>query len=53
MFNGVTTGNAAFAESDLDNMLEDYCKMSIEEQDALIIDYHLGDYAENLQSSVR
>jgi len=48
MFAGVTTGNAAFAESDLDNILEDYCKMSIEEQDAIIIDYDLGDYAEKL-----
>lgn len=49
MFTGVTAGNAAFAESDeLDDVLERYCEMTIEEQSDIISKYELDEYAEKL-----
>jgi hypothetical protein len=49
MFTGVTAGNAAFAESDdIDEILEEFCEMTIDEQSAIIADYALEEYAEDL-----
>jgi hypothetical protein len=49
MFTGVTTGNAAFAESnDLDDILEAFCEMTTEERSDIIAKYDLDEYAEKL-----
>ena len=49
MFTGVTAGNAAFAESDeLDDILEKYCEMTIEERSDILSKYELNEYAEKL-----
>ena len=49
MFTGVTAGNAAFAESDdIDDILEDFCDMTLEEQGDVLSEYDLDDYAEKL-----
>ncbi|MEX0862027.1 ABC transporter substrate-binding protein [Nitrosopumilus sp.] len=49
MFTGVTAGNAAFAESDdLDDILETFCEMTIEERSDIIAKFGLDDYAEKL-----
>jgi len=49
MFTGVTAGNAAFADSDeLDDVLEEFCEMTIDEQNAIIAEYALDEYAEDL-----
>lgn len=49
MFTGVTAGNAAFADSDeLDDVLERYCEMTIEEQSDILLKYELDEYAEKL-----
>ena len=49
MFTGVTAGNAAFAESDdVDDILEDFCEMTLEEQGDVLSKYDLDDYAEKL-----
>ena len=49
MFTGVTAGNAAFAESDdLDDILEDYCEMNLDERSDVIEKYGLDDYEEKL-----
>ena len=49
MFTGVTAGNAAFAESDdVDDILEDFCEMTLEEQSDVLSKYELDDYAEKL-----
>ncbi|QLH03751.1 ABC transporter substrate-binding protein [Nitrosopumilus cobalaminigenes] len=49
MFTGVTAGNTAFAESDdLDDILEDFCEMTLDERSDTISKYDLDDYAEKL-----
>ncbi|MCH9658388.1 ABC transporter substrate-binding protein [archaeon] len=49
MFTGVTAGNAAFAESDdVDDILEDFCEMTLDEQSDVLSEYGLDDYAEKL-----
>ncbi len=49
MFTGVTAGNAAFAESDdIDDILEDFCEMTLEEQSDILSEYDLDDYADKL-----
>ena len=49
MFTGVTAGNAAFAESDdIDDILEDFCEMTVDERSDIVTDYALDDYAEKL-----
>jgi hypothetical protein len=49
MFTGVTAGNAAFAESgELDDILEKYCEMTIEERSDIISKYQLDEYAGKL-----
>jgi hypothetical protein len=51
MFTGVTAGSAAaFAESDddLDDILEDYCEMTIQERADIISDYELDEYTDKL-----
>ncbi len=49
MFTGVTAGNAAFAESDdIDDILEDFCEMTLEEQGDVLSKYDLDDYADKL-----
>jgi len=49
MFTGVTAGNAAFAESDdIDEILEDFCEMTLDERSATLSKYGLDDYAEKL-----
>ncbi len=51
MFTGVTAGNAAFAESDdIDDILEDYCEISLDEQSEIIAKYGLDKYAEKLSA---
>ena len=47
MFTGVTAGNTAFAESDeIDDILEDFCEMTIDERSDILSKYDLDDYAE-------
>ncbi|NQV39583.1 MAG: ABC transporter substrate-binding protein [Nitrosopumilus sp.] len=47
MFTGVTAGNAAFADSDeLDDILEGFCVMTTDEQNAIISENGLDEYAE-------
>ncbi|MDH3313703.1 MAG: ABC transporter substrate-binding protein [Nitrosopumilus sp.] len=51
MFTGVTAGSAAtaFAESDdLDDILEDFCEMTIQERADIVADYELDEYADKL-----
>ena len=49
MFTGVTAGNTAFAESDeIDDILEDFCEMTIDERSDILSKYDLDDYAEKL-----
>jgi len=49
MFTGVTASSLAFAESDdLDDILEDYCEMTIQERADVISNYELDEYANNL-----
>ena len=49
MFTGVTAGNTAFAESgDIDDILEDYCEMTMGEQSDILSKYDLDEYAEKL-----
>jgi len=49
MFTGVTAGNAAFAESDeIDDILEDYCEMTLDERSDIVSKYELDEYAEKL-----
>ena len=51
MFTGVTAGSAAaaFAESDdLDDILEDFCEMTIQERADIVSDYELDEYADKL-----
>jgi len=50
MFTGVTAGSAAaFAESDdLDDILEGFCEMTIQERADIISDYELDEYADKL-----
>ena len=49
MFTGVTAGNAAFAESDdIDDILEEFCEMTLDEQSEVLSKYDLNDYAEKL-----
>ncbi len=49
MFTSVTAGNAAFAESDdIDDILEDFCDMTLHEQSDVLSEYDLDDYAEKL-----
>ena len=49
MFTGVTAGNTAFAESDdIDDVLEEFCEVNIDEQNAIIADYALEEYADDL-----
>ena len=49
MFTGVTAGNAAFAESDdIDDILEEFCEMTLDERSDIIEKYELDDYAEKL-----
>jgi hypothetical protein len=49
MFTGVTAGNAAFAESDdIDDILEDFCDVTLGEQSDILSKYDLNDYAEEL-----
>jgi len=49
MFTGVTAGNTAFADSgELDDVLEKYCEMTIEERSDIISKYQLDEYAEKL-----
>ncbi|MCV0430509.1 ABC transporter substrate-binding protein [Nitrosopumilus sp.] len=49
MFTGVTAGNAAFADSDeLDDLLEDFCEMTLDERSDIISKYELDEYAEKL-----
>ncbi len=49
MFTGVTAGNAAFAESDdIDDILEDFCEMTLEEQSDILSEYELDNYADKL-----
>ena len=49
MFTGVTAGNTAFAESDdLDDIIEDFCEMTLDERSDIISKYELDDYAEKL-----
>ena len=48
MFTGVTAGNAAFAESDeVDDILEEFCELSIAEQDEVLSEYGLEEYADD------
>ena len=50
MFTGVTAGNAAFAESDeIDDILEDYCEMTLDERNYIVSKYDLSKYAEKLE----
>jgi len=50
MFTGVTAGSAAFADSDdLDDILETYCEMTLDEQSAILSDYELTEYKEKLE----
>jgi len=47
MFTGVTAGNTAFAESDeIDNILEDFCEMALDERSDILSEYDLDEYAE-------
>ena len=49
MLTGVTAGNTAFAESDdIDDILEDFCKMTMGEQSNILSKYDLDEYAEKL-----
>ena len=51
MFTGVTAGSAtaAYAESDdIDDILEDFCEMTIQEQADIVSDYELDEYADKL-----
>ena len=49
MFTGVTAGNTAFAESDdIDDILEDFCEMTLDERSDILSKYELDDYAEKL-----
>ena len=49
MFTGVTAGNAAFAESDdIDDILGDFCEMTLREQGDILSKYDLDDYADKL-----
>jgi hypothetical protein len=49
MFTGITAGNTAFAESDdLDDILEDYCEMTLDERSNIIEKYELDEFAEKL-----
>jgi len=49
MFTGVTAGNTAFAESDdIDDILEDFCEMTIDERSDILSKYELDEYAEKL-----
>jgi hypothetical protein len=51
MFTGVTAGSAtaAFAESDdLDDILEDFCEITIQERADIVSDYELDEYADKL-----
>ena len=50
MFTGVTAGSAVvFAESDdLDDILEDYCEMTIQERVDIVSDYKLDEYTDKL-----
>ena len=49
MFTGVTAGNTAFAESDdIDDILEDFCEMTMGEQRDILSKYDLDEYAEKL-----
>ena len=50
MFTGITAGSAtAFAESDdLDDILEDFCDMTIQERADIVSDYELDEYADKL-----
>ena len=49
MFTGVTAGNTAFAESDeIDDILEDFCEMTLDERSDILSKYDLDDYAEKL-----
>jgi len=49
MFTGVTAGNTAFAESDdIDDILEDFCEMTLDERSDVISKYDLDEYAEKL-----
>ena len=49
MFTGVTAGNTAFAESDdIDDILEDFCEMTVDEQSDILSKYDLDEYAEKL-----
>ena len=50
MFTGVTAGNTAFAESDeIDDILEDFCEMTLDERSATLSKYDLDDYSEKLE----
>jgi len=49
MFTGVTAGNTAFAESDdVDEILEEFCEMTLDERSDILSKYDLDDYAEKL-----
>jgi hypothetical protein len=49
MFTGVTAGNTAFADSDdLDDILEDYCELTLDERSDIIEKYELDEFAEKL-----
>ena len=49
MFTGVTAGSAAFAESDdLDDIIEDYCEMTIQERADVVSNYELDEYVDKL-----
>ena len=49
MFTGVTAGNTAFADSDdLDDIIEDFCEMTLDERSDIIEKYGLDEYAEKL-----
>ena len=45
---GVTAGSAYAQTDDLDDILEDYCVMSLQEQGVIISDFELEDYREKL-----
>jgi hypothetical protein len=49
MFTGVTAGNAAFADSDdLDDVLENFCEMTLDDRSDTIEKYELDEFAEKL-----
>ncbi len=49
MFTGITAGNMAFADSDdLDDILEDYCEMTLDERSDIIEKHELDEFAEKL-----